>query len=244
MGLTPIKKESISEQVFEQMKQQILDREWMPGTKLPSEAELGAIFGVSRVTIRQALQKLAVIGLVETRFGEGSYIKQPDLGQQMKTALLPSAYLHPHNTGEVLEFRSTIEVETAGLAARRATAKDVARLKELLEHQMDASTRTVTSFAEDDMEFHMTIARSTGNALIIATYELLSEILNSTMYQTVRGFGFDGAMPYHKRLIEAIEARDEHQAILTMKAHMENNRILFEQHADIWEQNGGEAVTQ
>ena len=240
MALNPIKKESISEQVFEQMKQQIIDREWVSGMKLPSEAELGSIFGVSRVTIRQALQKLAVMGLVETRFGEGSFVKEADLSQQVKTALLPSAYLQPHSTNEVLEFRSVIEVETAGLAARRATDKDIARLKELLARQMDEATRTVTSFAEDDMEFHMTIARSTGNALIIATYEILWDILNSAMYQTVRGFGYGGALPFHQQIIEAIEAHDEHRAIAAMKAHMENNRLLFEQNNELFTEAGWE----
>ncbi len=238
MALNPIKKESISEQVFEQMKQQIIDREWVPGMKLPSETELGNIFGVSRVTIRQALQKLAVMGLVETRFGEGSFVKEADLGQQVKTALLPSAYLQPHSTNEVLEFRSVIEVETAGLAAHRATDKDIVRLKELLARQMDEATRTVTSFAEDDMEFHMTIARSTGNALIIATYEILWDILNSAMYQTVRGFGYGGALPFHQQIIEAIEAHDEHRAIVAMKAHMENNRLLFEQNNELFTEAG------
>lgn len=240
MALNPIKKESISEQVFEQMKQQIIDREWVSGMKLPSEAELGSIFGVSRVTIRQALQKLAVMGLVETRFGEGSFVKEADLSQQVKTALLPSAYLQPHSTNEVLEFRSVIEVETVGLAARRATDKDIARLKELLARQMDEATRTVTSFAEDDMEFHMTIARSTGNALIIATYEILWDILNSAMYQTVRGFGYGGALPFHQQIIEAIEAHDEHRAIVAMKAHMENNRLLFEQNNELFTEAGWE----
>lgn len=229
MALSPIKKESISEQVFEQMKQQILDREWTPGEKLPSEAELGNIFGVSRVTIRQALQKLAVLGLVETRFGEGSFIKEADLGQQMKTALLPGVYLLPRNTAEVLEFRCAIEVETAGLSARRATARDVERLKELLAVQMDAANRTPRSFAEADMEFHMTIARSTGNALIIATYELLWDVLSSAMNHSVLSLGFDIGMPYHQQLIEAIEARDEHKAIVTMKAHMETTREQFAQ---------------
>ncbi len=229
MALSPIKKESISEQIFEQMKQQILDGEWVCGEKLPSEAELGSIFGVSRVTIRQALQKLVVLGLVETRSGEGSYVKEADIGQQMKTALLPGVYLQAQNTQAVLEFRSVIEVETAGLAARRATEKDIARLKEILKCQMDVNSRTVKSFADEDMEFHMTIARSTGNALIIATYEILWDVLNNTMNQMVHSLGFDVGLPYHQKLIEAIEARDEHSAILTMKAHIENNQKQFAQ---------------
>ncbi len=243
MALVPIKKESISEQVFNQMKQQILDREWLPGDKLPSEAELGAAFGVSRVTIRQALQKLAVMGLIETRFGEGSFVKEVNVGQQVKAAMIPSVYLQT-NVDEVLEFRAVIEIETAGLAAKRASAADIARLKELLERQLDEENRTLAGFAEDDMEFHMTIARSTGNALIIATYEVLWDVLNIAMFQTVRGIVYGGAIPYHQKIIEAIEARDEQGAILAMRAHMDNNLNLFSEHSDIFESGSGTESAQ
>ncbi len=237
MALVPIEKMSISEQVFNQMKQEIVDQKWLPGQKLPSETTLAEHFGGCRVTVRQALQKLAVIGLVETRFGEGTFVNNVDLGRQMKAVLLPSAHLQPHSIEEVLEYRSVIEVETAGLAASRATSADIAHLREFLDRQMDEKTRTARSFSDDDMKFHMVIAESTGNPLIIATYEVMWDILNSAMYQTVSGFGFSGALPYHLQLIEAIEARDQHRAIITMKAHMDNNRELFLAHADIFDKN-------
>lgn len=227
MGLSPVKKESISEQVFEQMKQMIIDREWYPGEKLPSEAELGLIFGVSRVTVRQALQKLAVLGLVETKLGEGSYVREADIGRQVKTALIPDVYLGGHSTAEVLDFRCVIEVETAGLAARHASAQDLAALKRLLARQMDEKRRTPKSFADDDIAFHMTIAKSTGNSLIIATYELLNDILSSAMMHTVRSLGMEIGIPYHCKLVEAIETRDEHRAIVTMKEHMNTTREHF-----------------
>lgn len=227
MALSPVKRESISEQVFEQMKQQILNKEWVPGEKLPSETELGSIFGVSRVTIRQALQKLSVLGLIETRLGEGSFIREMDIGTQVKAALIPGAYLQPHSTQEVLDFRCVVEVETAGLAAKNASAEDIARLKMLLARQMDETSRTPKSFADDDVAFHMTIAKSTGNSLIVATYEILNDILSSAMAHTVRSLGMDIGIPYHKKLVEAIEARDEHRAIVTMKEHMNTTREHF-----------------
>ena len=227
MALNPIKKESISEQVFEQLKKQILEREWIPGEKLPSETELGSIFGVSRVTIRQALQKLAVLGLIETRLGEGSFVKEANLGDQIRTALLPSAYLEAHSTQEVLDFRCAIEVETAGLAARNAGPEHIEKLKHILERQMDERLRTPKSFADDDIEFHMTIAESTGNSLIMATYQILRDILSSAMMTTVRSLGMDIGIPYHRELVEAIEAGDEHRAIIAMKGHMNTTRDLF-----------------
>lgn len=228
MPLNPIKRESISEQVFEQMKLQILDRKWVPGEKLPSETELGSIFCVSRVTIRQALQKLAVLGLIETRLGEGSFVREVDVGTQVKTALIPSAYLQHHSTEEVLDFRCAVEVETAGLAAQRASEQDILELKRLLAQQMeDEANRTPQSFADNDLAFHMTIAKSTGNSLIVATYEILGDILGSAMLHTVRSLGMNIGIPYHRKLVEAIEARDEHRAIVTMKEHMNTTRQHF-----------------
>lgn len=227
MGLSPVKRESISEQVYEQIKQMIIDREWELGEKLPSETELGNILGVSRVTVRQALQKLAVLGLVETRLGEGTFVCEANMAARMKASLVPDIYLTPHSTEEVLDFRCAIEVETAGLAARKATAEDIAELKRLLARQLDVENRTPKSFADDDNAFHMTIAKSTGNSLIIATYELLADIFSSAMMHTVRSLGMEIGIPYHKRLVEAIEAHDEHRAIVTMKEHMNTTRDHF-----------------
>lgn len=201
--------------------------EWELGEKLPSETELGNILGVSRVTVRQALQKLAVLGLVETRLGEGTFVCEANMAARMKASLVPDIYLTPHSTEEVLDFRCAIEVETAGLAARKATAEDIAELKRLLARQLDVENRTPKSFADDDNAFHMTIAKSTGNSLIIATYELLADIFSSAMMHTVRSLGMEIGIPYHKRLVEAIEAHDEHRAIVTMKEHMNTTRDHF-----------------
>lgn len=84
----------------------------------------------------------------------------------------------------------------------------------------------------------MTIARSTGNVLIVATYEILWDVLDHVMTQMVHSLGYDAGLPYHRKLIEAIEARDEHRAILTMKAHIENNQKQFAQWVRETEQGG------
>ena len=149
------------------------------------------------------------------------------MAARMKASLVPDIYLTPHSTAEVLDFRCAIEVETAGLAARKATAEDIAELKRLLARQLDVENRTPKSFADDDNAFHMTIAKSTGNSLIIATYELLADIFSSAMMHTVRSLGMEIGIPYHKRLVEAIEAHDEHRAIVTMKEHMNTTRDHF-----------------
>ena len=232
MGLHPIKKESISEQVFQQLKDQIANGNWKPGEKLPSETELAGVFGVSRVTIRNALQRLSTMGLVETRFGEGSFVKEADLGQQMKAILIPNVYLQPHSVEEVLQFRCAIEVETAGLAAAKATKKDVQKLKRLYKKQMEFQG-DAAAFAGYDLDFHCVIAQITGNSLIIATYQILQDILRQAMLRTVSSLGSEIGMPYHEALIEAIEAGDEHKAIITMKDHMRSTYDSFSKVLDL-----------
>ena len=81
MGIVPIKKVNVGQMVFDQMQELLIRGEWKPGDRLPSENELAEMFNVSRITIRQALQKLSVLGLVETRFGEGSVVKTFDVGE-------------------------------------------------------------------------------------------------------------------------------------------------------------------
>ena len=85
LKVVPVKKSSASDQVFEQLKDNLIQGTWKPGEKLASENELASLFGVSRITIRQALSRLAALGLVETRLGEGSFVAEPKPGMYMQS---------------------------------------------------------------------------------------------------------------------------------------------------------------
>ena len=232
MGLHTIKKESVANQVFEQLKGQILNQAWLPGNKLPSETELSSILGVSRVSIRNALQRLNTLGLIETRLGDGSYVKEANIGDQIKAALIPNIYLQAHSVKEVLQFRSVIEVETAALAARNASAQNIQKMKSIFQKQLNHDKQDV-AFAKYDLDFHFAIAESTENSLIIAMYEILRDILTKTMLRTVSSIGTEIALPYHRRLIEAIEAGDELLAAKAMKEHMAATYEQFSKIIDI-----------
>ncbi len=218
-GIRPVKKAFVSEQVYEQMKEQLINGSWRPGEKLPSETELSGLFQVSRITVRNALQRLSAQGLIETRFGEGSFVKEADIGEQVKTILFPKVYLKPHSVEEVLIFRSAIETETAGIAALSATEKQILKLKGLYSKHQGLKPSESDAYARMDLDFHYTIAEMTNNSLIIATYEMLGDILQDAMLRMVEA-GLDNGLPYHGRLVYAIENRDEHGAIAAMKEHM------------------------
>lgn len=108
MDLKPVRRVRLSAQIEEQLKQQLLEGRWKAGERLPSEHELSRIFQVSRVSIRQALQALSAQGLIETRSGDGSFVKQPDIRDLMQGSI-PDIYLTEDSLRWVMEFRRLLK---------------------------------------------------------------------------------------------------------------------------------------
>lgn len=225
--IQPIKRMNVSDQVFDQLKAQFLSGNWQPGEKIPSENELSEKFQVSRVTIRQALQRLTALGLLETRFGEGSFVKKAEVGNFMNV-LVPQAYLSKNSTLEVLEFRQVVETESAGLAAERAASEDVRQLEEILA-EMERLKEDSLAFAKADLDFHVAVSRITRNSLIIATNSILNDILSVSMQDIVEQLGFEIGLYYHKKIINAIAANDAKAATSIMREHICKTRERYQE---------------
>jgi GntR family transcriptional regulator, transcriptional repressor for pyruvate dehydrogenase complex len=137
-SLKPVKRESIREQVFEQIRSQVLKGIWKPGERIPSENDLAAGLGASRVTIRECLQKLATLGLLEARQGEGTFVRTYAADIHLNS-LYPLLALDRPGLKHVLEYRRVMERGTAALAAERATAGDIAELERLYRTMQESS---------------------------------------------------------------------------------------------------------
>ena len=120
MGIVKIKKANIGDQVFTQLKDQIINGEWRPGDRIPSEAQLIQLFGVSRGTVRQAVQKLAGEGLIVTRHGEGSFVQGTGLNNYFQT-VAPIFSISEDEMEKIFEFRQMFESGVAEVAATKAT---------------------------------------------------------------------------------------------------------------------------
>lgn len=227
MGIKPIKRIKVGEQVFQQMKELLLDGEWPPGEKLPSENELADKFDVSRITVRQALQKLSALGLVETRLGEGSYVKVIDAGDSMN-ALIPTMYLGQNSAMDIIEFREIIETECAGLAAKRATEKDITELEAIWDRMNKCKENAdIKGFGNADLDFHFKVAEITGNPLIMKTNSILRDVLDRAMEKTIEKMGFENGLYYHKKLIQEIAEHDAKAAAATMREHIGKNELFL-----------------
>lgn len=222
MSIKPIKKVNVSEQVFEQMKGMMTRGEWKPGEKLPSENELAERFGVSRITIRQALQKLNVLGLLETRLGEGSFVREIEPGDSMN-ALLPAVLFNRDMLMQVEEFREIVEVESVKLAAERGSGEDIAALRRILK-KMERCQGNPKKFGAADLEFHMKLGEMTKNDLVVKTERILQSTLQEAIEDIVRGIGYELGLHYHGKLIEAMEKHDSQWAADLMKEHLSKNK--------------------
>lgn len=228
MNVKPVMRVSVTEQVYGQLKDELLSGAWKPGEKLPAEAELATLFSVSRVTIRQALQKLAISGLIETKLGEGSFAKDITLGIYMNS-MIPIVKLKPHMLLEVLEFRQVVEVKTAGLCASRANEEDIQRLREIY-LKMETFQNNVEEFASADLGFHVEIANITKNSLLIETHNIIRNILQVALVGIVEKWGPKDGLYYHNKLLSAIENGDSQEAMELMENHLRDtyNAIMKE----------------
>ena len=219
LGLKPVRKERVSRQVFDQLKEQIVKGQWPAGTKLPSEHELSKQLNVSRVSVRAALQMLVALGLLETRHGEGTFVRQLS-GDIYLNALFPLLALTQTNIFDVLEYRRVMDPGVVVLATERASAEDLAELERIY-HHMEESREDYKAFAHADLDFHLTITKATKNPIFIKVNTIIRDIINASMEGIVRALGIRDGLHYHRQIFQALQNRDASKAEQLMREHVE-----------------------
>ena len=224
--ITPIKQQRVYNQIVEQILDLIERGDFQPGMRLPPERSLARQLEVSRASLREALTVLQMLGRVETILGQGTFVCEP---QQNPLLDAPAA-----NMGEspfsILQARKIIEPATASLAAGCRTEASLHRILEILESvEADHSQVQVIgeAFSEGDRKFHMEIARATGNPILIATQQMIHDLMGQQLWVTLMrhtSFSVAGrweeALAEHRSIYEAIQRSDATLAGVRMKAHL------------------------
>lgn len=223
---TKPKKKSVADTVADTLRRAICAGEYRPGDRLPSENQLCAQLGVSRVSVRAALVQLGTLGLVESRQGEGTFVCRAPAGAPI-VQMLPFAALTRLDRVNVMEFRRIVEVESAGLAADRADADMVRRMYKASEAMAAASDPD--EIAAHDMAFHRLIAEATRNEILIRVFDVLGQTYLALLAGNVRTLGARGAQA-HRRITEAIELRQPDEARRAMLDHL--NQTALHMHDD------------
>lgn len=219
--LARVKTESLRNQVYAQLKARLLEGAWKPGEKIPSESQLCDQFGVSRVTVRAAIQQLEILGLLETRHGGGSYVRTP-------SSISALDNLHPSMTigkGKdlimVQEYRQIIEKGAIGIAAGRRTQADLEYLEGTYARMVEAyDARDRIAFSQADHDFHHRLALITRNPIVIKVYALLDDILSETTTDIVAMIGYEIGLRYHRKIIDALRTGDPQECESAMSAHI------------------------
>lgn len=216
--IDPIKREPVATQIARRLVEFILSGQLEPGARMPSERQLAEAFGVGRSAMREALKALSLIGLVEVRQGDGTYLRKAD------SALLPEVIewgllIGEKRTMDLVEARQEIEVVIAGLAARRRSEGDLAELKRLLDRMRDS--RDVQTFVEADVAFHLRLAEAAGNSVLRDVHSSIQALLRTWIARVMAAAGSTSpSYEEHEPVYDAVVAGDPAAAQAAMAAHM------------------------
>ncbi len=228
------KKQSLRTQIFLTLKSRIEGETWDVNSKFPSESQLCREFGVSRITVRSAIQQLEAIGLVKTQQGgRTTVIRTREAGTVPALSPLSSDDIHP-DIVTVLEYRIVVEKGTIALAAQRITEEEIASLEEIfnimLTHHDD-----VKKFSEADYLFHRKVAEASKNPILIKAMRGIEEVLATTMDSIVTLLGCAIGIRYHRELLAALRKRDKALCEKLMEEHLQATVDAVIEYRDIAE---------
>ncbi len=208
----------LSNEVTDWLRERIVSGQWKRDERIPSEFELMEQLQVSRGTLREAIKALSHAGMLEVLRGDGTYVRAANefdgAAQQV---------YREHKDTDVLQLRFALDTQAARLAALRADAGEMAKLRELLDDRRRAwHAGDIQAWIDADWKFHVVVAEASGNRLLHEVYTSFNDIFHGTkMHQRLLD-GFDGCLAAgHEELLGAIEARDEKTAAASVLANLE-----------------------
>lgn len=239
----PIERRKLSDHVRERLLVLIETGELKPGDPMPSERTLMESYGVGRPAVREAMQALQRMGLVDIRHGERAKVAYPSLGlmmDQISASMRHYLVNTPASLEHLKEARATFEMEMARIAARKASSGDVARVRDIVDEQ-ERSAGDSRRFLQLDGRFHREVASVSGNPIWTSLSEALFGWLAHFHFDLVRKPGLEAlTLAEHRQIIVAIEARDEKAAAAAMSDHLNRANKLYHQ-AHYAEQQGSRA---
>lgn len=171
--------QTLGEEVAQRLRSDLTSGVFSPGEKLPPERELMTRYGAGRNTIREAVQRLVALGMLEVKAGHGTTVARAD-GRALMVQVMADRLLDEPALEDLVEFRLLIEGEAAHLAAQRATPEDLALIRAKLAAYQDAVRRSEEVYAHD-VAFHRAISSATHNRLFLEVIDTSSQLFQTAM---------------------------------------------------------------
>jgi DNA-binding FadR family transcriptional regulator len=221
MSVSPIQKASATTKVSKALYDMIATGQFQRGQRLPSQDQLAKQFGVSRNTLREAINQLAAMGLLSSQQGVGTLVVPPTPDGYL-SRLSGHLLLDPLSVREFIEARICIERNAVRLAVARARPQDVDRLRHILEKQDKAFKQArVAEFTRHDAAFHLELTRICGNRVLLKFLETIQDMLQRFIGEVAQLPGaMESALEFHARVTEALEGKDADRAEEEMVLHL------------------------
>ena len=233
--MRPVIRTSLSDEIVEQIIDLISRDVLKPGERLPSERELCKKFGVGRTSLREALRSLAVMGILDGRVGEGTFVSNSNKKYLEKT-LQWGLLLDRKKVEDLIETRLMLESQTAFLTAQRATTQNLKEIRQTLQG-MEESIDQPQRYLEFDLRFHLLIARATQNSIL---YNLLSMtrgylqewIKENLTERSTAKLGTRAALSLreHKKILQALRKGRAEEARQAMTEHILSSSADLQKH--------------
>ena len=217
----------IYEAVAEQIQRRIIE-DLEPGDALPPERELVRMFKVSRSSVRDAIRKLELLGLVEPRQGAGTVVREPST-DVLSTPLTSVLLQKRKGVSDLLEFRRMLEPPLARCAALHASPAQIAEMEEILQRQ-ESKVNAGKITIEEDSKFHYCIALATKNSVAVKVVDVLMDLLRKTRERSLQTPGRQQkSLAGHRRILAALNLGHAAAAEAAMRQHLaEIERIVLQ----------------
>ena len=212
-----------SQDIVQQIKSNIFAGKLTPGNRLPSEKELAEQFGLSRITVRDALRILESQGLITIKVGAGggAFVADPNM-QSANDLMTDLLRLQRASTRELIEARLVIETSIVTLASERATAADLKMMQQAIDAARTGRAAGDSHFTPHSVDFHIALASAAKNQVLLFTvnsfrtlfYETLEKLLPDDQ-MALRAIGD------HQKILDAVAAHDAEQAKKLMRGHLD-----------------------
>lgn len=214
-----ISSSTLVDDVTAEIRRMILTGVVEPGEFLPTRRELAGQFGVGLSTVQEAIQALSAVGMLESRPGKGTWVRDDALDVLIHPEVVRTR-LGELDLRKIYEARGAIEVALTKMAARRATRDDIHRIQKAME-RMESSIDDNSAFVEADLDFHLGVAKASKNELLEQFYHLSRKLITKAIHEMVGLSGVkEESIPHQKAILAAIEAGDPEKAEQAAVMHM------------------------
>lgn len=214
-----VRKTRVSQDIIGQVRDLVTSGRLKPGDRLPSERELSQALSVSRSSVREAVRVMESLGFIEARAGEGTFVSSFS-GSRGSDPIIAGMLQDWSTQHKLFEVRRVIEPDLAALAARRATAEHIERLRAILNEQEAEIAHGGTGVKQDSL-FHFLMAEATGNEPLVRIMDSLMDLLLKTREESLHHDERPArSLEQHRAILDSIEARNPRAAERLMRDHI------------------------